>query len=127
MRSGQLAAQNKRIPQRGRVGSVVVNIAVASFLFLTFLFFSQSVLAADNYPMLSNSVQTGTDSDGVGDVCDNYQLESNSDQRDFNADGYGKRCDADADLNGDEFVTAADYLILRSKLNQPPGPSGVIP
>ena len=34
--------------------------------------------------------------------------------------------DEDADLNGDGFVTVVDYLMLRSRLIQPPGPSGLV-
>lgn len=33
----------------------------------------------------------------------------------------------DADLNGDGVVNFADLAILKSFLNQPPGPSGVAP
>ena len=36
-------------------------------------------------------------------------------QRDTNGDGFGNLCDAD--LNNDGRVTAADYMILRSRLN----------
>lgn len=92
-----------------------------------------------------------TDGDGIVDNEDNCIEDANADQRDSNGDGYGNRCDADlnndgyvtatdylilrsrlntadadADLNGDGVVTATDYLILRSQLNQPPGPSGVV-
>jgi len=35
--------------------------------------------------------------------------------------------DPDADLNGDGIVTVTDFLILRGDLNQPPGPSGLMP
>ena len=91
-----------------------------------------------------------TDGDGVPDHMDNCTAVANADQRDTDGDGYGNRCDPDfnndgvvtaadylilrarlnqadrlADLNGDGRVTAADYLILRGRLNQPPGPSGL--
>jgi hypothetical protein len=93
---------------------------------------------------------TDTDGDGVPDRMDNCTTLANANQRDADGDGYGDRCDPDfnndgvvtaadylilrarlnradplADLNGDGFVTAADYLILRGWLNRPPGPSGV--
>jgi hypothetical protein len=93
-----------------------------------------------------------TDGDGLEDRLDNCTLVSNHDQRDTDADGYGNRCDPDfnnsglvtaadylilrarlntpdalCDLNGDGLVSAADYLILRGWLNKPPGPSGVVP
>ena len=93
-----------------------------------------------------------TDGDGIEDRLDNCTLVANHDQRDIDADGYGNRCDPDfnndgvvtaadymilrarlntadplCDLNGDGFVTAADYLILRGWLNKAPGPSGLVP
>jgi hypothetical protein len=98
------------------------------------------------------TIEADTDGDGVGDSSDNCTLVANPDQRDTNGDGYGNLCDADldnsgvvsaadylllrarlntadpdADLNGDGVVSAADYLILRARLNQPPGPSAVAP
>jgi hypothetical protein len=93
-----------------------------------------------------------TDRDGVPDALDNCTLKANPDQRDTDADGYGNACDPDfnndkvvsaadylilrarlntndalCDLNGDGVVSAADYLILRGWLNRPPGPSGLVP
>ena len=35
--------------------------------------------------------------------------------------------EGEADLNGDGLVTVTDFLLLRGDLNQPPGPSGVVP
>jgi len=92
------------------------------------------------------------DGDGVPDEVDNCTLLSNATQVDADGDRYGNRCDPDfnndgvvtaadylllraklnttdplVDLNGDGVVTAADYLILRGYLNKPPGPSGLVP
>lgn len=99
----------------------------------------------------SDPLDPDMDNDTVPDGHDNCLFQANAEQRDSNGDGYGNRCDADlnndgyvtatdylilrsrlntadadADLNGDGFVTATDYLILRSQLNQPPGPSGLV-
>ncbi len=93
-----------------------------------------------------------SDGDRIVDSGDNCTKVPNPNQRDTNGDGFGNLCDADlnndglttaadylimrrrlntanadADLNGDGFVTATDYSILRSRLNQPPGPSGLAP
>ena len=90
--------------------------------------------------------------DGVADLVDNCTLAPNPAETDTDGDGYGNACDPDFnndgvvtaadylllraklntaealfDLNGDGFVTAADYLLLRARLNQRPGPSGVVP
>jgi hypothetical protein len=106
----------------------------------------------DNCPTVVNFFQTDGDGDGAGNACDNCTVLANPTQTDADGDGYGNRCDPDfnndgvvtaadylilrarlnradplADLNGDGFVTAADYLILRGWLNRPPGPSGVAP
>ena len=56
------------------------------------------------------------DSDGVPDVTDNCTLVPNASQLDADSDGYGNICDAD--LNNSGTVTAADFAILRSVLNQ---------
>jgi len=91
-----------------------------------------------------------TDGDGVPDLADNCTLAPNPAQTDTDGDGYGNACDPDFnndevvtaadylllraklnsadplfDLNGDGRVTAADYLLLRGYLNKPPGPSAV--
>ncbi len=70
-----------------------------------------------------------TDGDGYGNICD----------ADLNNDGFVtatdylilrsklNSADPDADFNGDGFVTATDYLMLRNMLNQSPGPSGIVP
>ncbi|MEQ1802333.1 MAG: dockerin type I domain-containing protein [Gammaproteobacteria bacterium] len=57
-----------------------------------------------------------TDGDSVPDAIDNCSSVSNPAQVDANGDGYGNNCDAD--LNNSGQVTAADYAILRSVLNQ---------
>jgi hypothetical protein len=92
--------------------------------------------------------QTDTDADGVADYLDNCTNVANVTQIDTDGDYYGNRCDPDFnqdgyvtaadyvlfrrklnttdplyDLNGDGYVTAADYVILRGYLNGPPGPS----
>jgi hypothetical protein len=94
-----------------------------------------------------------TDGDGVIDTVDNCRLVQNPLQQNRDLPGkgdiYGNACDPDyngdlqttaadylilrgklntsdpaIDLNGDGKVSAADYLILRARLNQPPGPAG---
>ena len=95
-----------------------------------------------------------TDGDGLFDNEDNCTLVPNADQRDTDGDGFGNICDPDfdnngvvnfvdvsawiplfntacgdidEDLNGDGGCNFADYAILTSFFNQPPGPSGVAP
>ena len=62
-----------------------------------------------------------TDGDGFADTADNCTLVSNTTQLDADGDGYGNICDAD--LNNTGQVTAADFSILRSVLNQSAGSS----
>ena len=106
----------------------------------------------DNCPSVVNFFQQDGDADGAGDACDNCTQVANLTQVDVDGDGYGNRCDPDfnndgvvtaadylilrarlnktdalTDLNGDGVVTAADYLILRGWLNKPPGPRAVVP
>ena len=57
------------------------------------------------------------DGDGVADQLDNCVLVANPTQLDANNDGFGNICDADLDNSG--LVTAADFGLLRSVLNQP--------
>jgi hypothetical protein len=55
------------------------------------------------------------DGDAIANSFDNCTAIPNPDQRDTNGDGYGNLCDGD--LNGSELVTAADWAIMRSRLN----------
>ena len=105
----------------------------------------------DDFYLLSEAPDLDSDGDGVADVRDNCIRIVNVTQIDTDGDGYGNACDPDfnndgrvtaadylilraklnthdalADLTGDGKVTAADYLVLRSFLNKPPGPSGVV-
>jgi hypothetical protein len=105
---------------------------------------------SDNCTGAANPDQADDDRDGLGNACDNCTLKANATQLDSDGDGYGNACDPDlnnsglvtaadylllrsklnsqdpaADLNGDRAVTAADFLVLRSYLSRPPGPSAV--
>ena len=78
-----------------------------------------SILSARYGPVGSGALVAAgpdTDGDGVADPADNCTLVPNAGQLDTNSDGYGNICDAD--LNNSDLVTAADYAILRSVLNQ---------
>ena len=111
---------------------------------------SSLVLALMAAMTASSALAADTDGDGVIDPVDTCLLEANPGQQDTDFDGLGNACDADfnqdgwvtaadylllrrrlntrdplTDLNGDGWVTAADYLLLRAQLNQPPGPAGV--
>ena len=106
----------------------------------------------DSFSAFAIGVPSDGDLDGVPDLADNCTLAPNPAQTDTDGDGYGNACDADFnndgvvtaadylllraklnsanalfDLNGDGVVTAADYLLLRARLNQPPGPRGAEP
>ena len=66
------------------------------------------------------------DNDGLADInADGIVDPGESDPSNPDTDGDGNFCDAT--LNNDGFVTVVDYLILRSKLNQTPETSGLIP
>jgi len=112
-------------------------------------------VASDAVVNVDNSLATAlaaaapdSDGDGVPDNVDNALIVANPDQRDTDSDGYGNIVDPDfnqdgvvtaadyvilrgklnkidplVDLNGDGRVTAADYVILRGFLNKPPGPN----
>ena len=84
---------------------------------------------SDNCPLVSNSSQTDTDSDGTGDACDadddgdgvtdgsdNCPLVSNSSQTDTDSDGTGDACDADDD--GDGVTDGSDNCPLASNSSQ---------
>ena len=93
-------------------------------------------------------IPSDSDGDGIPDESDNCIESANSNQRDTDRDGFGNICDADlddnqlvnvadfillrnrfhsvdphADLNGDGTVNIADYILLRNLLNTSPGPS----
>ena len=63
------------------------------------------------------TVLADADHDGVPDSQDNCLGLYNPTQLDADGDGYGNACDAD--LNNSGLVTAADFDLLRSVLNQP--------
>ena len=87
---------------------------------------SVSVPAADLPALVAYVAQIGSDEgpapivdqdgDGVADAVDNCTAVANAAQLDADGDGYGNICDAD--LNNSNLVTAADFAIMRSALNQ---------
>jgi PKD repeat protein len=62
----------------------------------------------DNCPFMTNSSQTDTDADGVGDMCDNCPLTANTDQTDFDRDGIGDACQCEGDFDEDGDVDGKD-------------------
>ena len=66
--------------------------------------------------VLDSPFAADTDADGVLDSGDNCVLVANPGQLDTDGDGFGNACDGD--LNNSGLVTAADFAILRSVLNQ---------
>ena len=87
---------------------------------------------APNGPLIPDASglwQRDTNGDGIGNVCD---ADLNNDRL-VNAADYAilrsrlNTANADADLNGDGQVTATDVQILRGLLNKAPGPSGLVP
>ena len=84
---------------------------------------------SDNCPLIANSDQLDTDSDGTGDACDtdddgdgdndgsdNCPLIANADQLDTDSDGTGDACDTDDDGDGDN--DGSDNCPLVSNANQ---------
>ncbi|MDH3981206.1 MAG: thrombospondin type 3 repeat-containing protein [Gammaproteobacteria bacterium] len=69
----------------------------------------------DNCPTTTNSSQTETDGDLVGDACDNCPANSNASQLDTDTDGSGDACDLDDDNDG-----------LSDNLEQSAGSSSVL-
>jgi hypothetical protein len=80
----------------------------------------------DNCPLVKNSDQSDTDSDGKGNLCDadddgdgvsddadNCSLSANAGQEDLDMDGKGDACDLDADgdmvLDADDACTGSAY------------------
>ena len=74
------------------------------------------LVVMDDFIYSEPVVLPDTDGDGAPDAADNCILLANPTQLDANRDGYGNACDAD--LNNSFLVTAADFAILRSVLNQ---------
>jgi hypothetical protein len=78
-------------------------------------FFIESA-GASNAAVYFSLTPPDADADGVIEPIDNCTTVANLDQRDTNGDGYGNICDAD--LNNSGLVTATDFTIFRSVLNQ---------
>ncbi len=116
----------------------------------TFNFLLLLILLTASFQSISDGLNQDIDGDGIADSYDNCIEVANINQRDTDGDGYGNLCDADlddnliinaadfillrnrlnsnnpdADLNGDGIVNAADFILLRNQLNSPPGPSAV--
>ena len=64
-------------------------------------------------------------SDGWGDACDNCPFHSNSDQSDSDENGIGNACeDSKGDVNGDEDINVSDVQkIINFILEVPPPPT----
>lgn len=67
------------------------------------------VTCLDNCPSVSNSAQTDTDGDLLGDACDNCASVANFDQIDTDLDGLGDACDnCDTTANLDQVDVDSD-------------------
>lgn len=87
----------------------------------SFEYWVEGGVVADYGVVTITVVDADGDGDGVPDSLDNCTGKANADQVDADGDDYGNICDADLDNSGQ--VTAADYAILRSVLNQTAGSS----
>ena len=77
----------------------------------------------DNCPFTgTDTSQTDSDNDGVGDVCDNCRFVYNPDQKDTDNDGTGDLCDSDIDGDGisDLLRFYLDHKIRLSRLHTNP-------
>ena len=93
-----------------------------SFRLFAYNDFGESVAAgpAQATTLTSNP---DADADGVTDALDDCTNVPNGSQLDADGDGYGNACDAD--LNNSGLVTATDFNLLRSVLNQSAGASAL--
>lgn len=91
--------------------------------------------AGDNCTQVANADQLDADGDNFGNLCDG-DLDNNgtTDEADFelmrsvlNQESSAGPLAAAADMDGSGRVTAQDFNRLRSRINSPPGPSGLQP
>ena len=91
--------------------------------------------AGDNCTQVANPDQQDADGDKFGNMCDG-DLDNNgiTDDADFellrsvlNQEALASALAAAAHMDGNGRVTAQDFGRLRSTVNAPPGPSGLVP
>ncbi len=76
--------------------------------------YDKRLIFVDNCPAVSNSTQTDSDGDGVGNACDNCPNNLNADQIDSDYDGIGDACDenntSSSDLDNDGLKDSFEVI-----------------